>query len=111
MPELDLATTTGADGRALLAAAETDWSQPIAHCPGWEAADLAGHMGGILAWMARIVATGVSVARGDRETPPAGRAALASWDAAHLDRTLDILTATPAASPTWPFSARRQTRG
>ncbi len=110
MPELDLATTTAADGRDLLAAAETDWSQPIPHCPGWDAADLVGHMGGILAWMARIVATGVSVARGDRETPPAGRAALASWYAAHLDRTLDILTTTPADSPAWTFSSRGERR-
>src|SRR5260370_26626921 len=110
MPELDLPTTTAADGRDLLAAAETDWSQPIPHCPGWDAADLVGHMGGILAWMARIVATGVSVARGDRETPPAGRAALASWYAAHLDRTLDILTTTPADSPAWTFSSRGERR-
>ena len=68
MPELDLATITAADGRDLLATAETDWSRPIPHCPAWDAADLVGHMGGILAWMARIVTTGEPVPRRDRET-------------------------------------------
>jgi hypothetical protein len=46
------ATVTAADGRDLLAAAETDWLRPIPHCPGWNAADLVGHMGAILSWIA-----------------------------------------------------------
>jgi hypothetical protein len=87
MPELDLTITT-ADGRDLLTAAETDWLRPVLHCPGWDAADLVGHMGAILGWIARIVATGERVARRDRETPPAEHAALASWYSAHLSRTL-----------------------
>ena len=74
MPELDLATVTAADGRDLLAAAETDWLRPVPHCPGWNAADLVGHMGAILSWIARIIATGERVSRRDRETPPAGPA-------------------------------------
>ena len=110
MPELDLATITAADGRDLLATAETDWSRPIPHCPAWDAADLVGHMGGILAWMARIVTTGEPVPRRDRETPPAGHAALASWYTAHLDRTVGILTTTPADSPAWTFSSRGERR-
>ena len=110
MPELDLVTITAADGRDLLAAAETDWSRPIPHCPAWDAAGLVGHMGGILAWMARIVTTGEPVPRRDRETPPAGHAALASWYSAHLDRTVGILTATPADSPAWTFSSRGERR-
>ena len=77
MPELDLATVTAADGRDLLAAAETDWLRPVPHRPGWNAADLVGHMGAILGWIARIIATGERVAGRDRETPPAGPAALA----------------------------------
>jgi uncharacterized protein (TIGR03083 family) len=110
MPELDLATITAADGRDLLAAAETNWSRPIPHCPDWDAAGLVRHMGSILGWMARIVSTGGPVSRADRETPPAGYAALASWYSAHLDRTLDILTASPADSPVWTFSSRGERR-
>jgi uncharacterized protein (TIGR03083 family) len=106
MPELDLLTTTAADGRDLLAAAEADWSRPIPHCPDWDAAELVGHMGGILAWMAQIVITGERVSRRDRETAPADRGELADWYAAHLDRTLHILTTTDQESPTWTFSSR-----
>ncbi|MGH3153107.1 MAG: maleylpyruvate isomerase N-terminal domain-containing protein [Streptosporangiaceae bacterium] len=104
MPELDLAIAA-ADGRDLLAAAETDWLRPVPHCPGWDAARLVGHMGAILDWIARIVATGEPVARKDRETPPAGHAALAPWYSAHLSGTLDILTTTAADSPAWTFSS------
>jgi uncharacterized protein (TIGR03083 family) len=110
MPELDLAIVTAADGRDLLAAAETDWLRPVPHCPGWNAADLVGHTGAILGWIARIVATGERVAGQDRETPPTGPAALAPWYSAHLDRTLDILAATPADSPAWTFSGRGERR-
>ena len=110
MPELDLAVVTAADGRELLAAAQADWLRPIPHCPGWDAADLVGHMGSILGWMARIVTTGEPVARGDRETPPADRAALAPWYSAHLNRTLGILTATAVDSPAWTFSSRGDRR-
>jgi uncharacterized protein (TIGR03083 family) len=105
MPELDLTTVTATDGRDLLAVAETDWSRPIPHCPEWDAAELVGHMGAILAWVATIVITGERVAHRDRETPPAGHAALAAWYSAHLDRTVDVLTATPADRPAWTFSS------
>lgn len=106
MPELDLTTITAADGGDLLAGAQTDWTRQIPHCPGWNAADLIGHMGGILAWMATIVTTGLPVAREDRETPPTDRSALTTWYSANLDRTLTILRTTPADSPTWTFSSR-----
>lgn len=106
MPESSLLTTTAADGRDLLAAAQADWSRPVPDCPGWTAADLTGHMGAILGWMAKIVTTGEAVPRRERETPPADRDALAAWYAAHLDRTIGILTAAPADSPAWTFSSR-----
>jgi uncharacterized protein (TIGR03083 family) len=110
MPELDLLTTTAADGRDLLTAAEADWSRPIPHCPDWDAAELVGHMGGILAWMAQIVTTGERVSRRDRESAPADCGELADWYSAHLDRTLHILTSTDPESPTWTFSSRGDLR-
>jgi uncharacterized protein (TIGR03083 family) len=110
MPEPDLLTTTAADGRELLTTAEADWSQPIPHCPGWDAGDLVGHMGAILAWMARIVTTGERVSRRDREPAPVDRDELAGWYSAHLDRTLDILTSTDPETPTWTFSSRGDSR-
>ena len=102
--EPELSTTTAADGYDLLTAAESGWARPVPHCPGWSAADLVGHMGGILAWIVTIVTTGNQVARGDRQMPPAETNALSSWYSGHLKRALDVLTATPADTATWTFS-------
>ena len=110
VPELDLQSITAADGRDLLAAAESDWSRPIPHCPAWDSAELIGHMGGILAWMATVVTTGERVSRRDRELPPADVGELAAWYSAHLDRTLDILTSTDPETETWTFSSRGDLR-
>ena len=110
MPDPGLLMVAAADGRDLLAAAQTDWSRPVPGCPGWTAADLAGHTGAILGWMAKIVTTGEAVPRRDREVPPADQDALAAWYAAHLDRTLSILTAAAADAPVWTFSSRGDQR-
>jgi uncharacterized protein (TIGR03083 family) len=110
MAEHDLTIATAADGRDLLAAAQTDWLRPIPHCPGWDAAALVGHMGSILSWMTRIVTTGERVGRADRESPPADRLALAPWYSAHLDRTLEVLSGTPPDAPVWTFSSRGDRR-
>ena len=100
----ELAKVMAADGYDLLTAARSDWLRPIPHCPGWSAADLVGHMGSILAWIATIVTTRNQVARRDRATPPAETDALSSWYSGHLKRALDVLTATPADTATWTFS-------
>jgi Mycothiol maleylpyruvate isomerase N-terminal domain len=68
-PKPDLLIAAGADGRELLAAAATGWARPVPHCPQWDAAEFVRHMGGILAWMARIVTTGQQVSRRDRDRP------------------------------------------
>lgn len=106
MPDRDLLSPTAKDGQLLLAAAESDWERPIPHCPGWDAAQLTGHMGSILDWMARIVSTGERVSRRDRDPPPDDRDRLSSWFAAHLDRTLGVLTSVDPDRPTWTFSSR-----
>jgi uncharacterized protein (TIGR03083 family) len=110
MPELALLTTTAADGRDLLTAAQSDWSRPIPHCPDWDAAQLVEHTGSILAWMAQIVTTGQRVSRRDRESAPPDRGELARWYSTHLDRTLEILTSTDPDTPTWTFSRRGDSR-
>lgn len=108
--DIDLRAVTGADARDLLTAARTDWTRPIPHCPEWDAAHLVGHLGGIFAWMTRIVSTGRPVARQDRETPPGSPEALPSWYLGHLDDVLDILTDTPPDAPTWTFTTRGETQ-
>lgn len=110
MPEQGLLMVTAADGRDLLAVAQSDWSRPVPDCPGWTAADLVGHMGAILGWMAKIVTTGEAVPRRDRDVPPADRGALAAWYSAHLDRTIAILTAAAPEARAWTFSSRGEHR-
>lgn len=105
MAETDLLTVAAADGRDLLAAAQADWARPVPGCPGWSAADLVGHMGAILGWMARIVTTGSAVPRRERETPPGDRDVLAAWFTAHLDQTIGILAAAPPERSVWTFSS------
>jgi uncharacterized protein (TIGR03083 family) len=110
LSELDILTVTAADGHDLLTVAQSDWSRPVQDCPGWNAADLVGHMGAILGWIAKIVTSGQAVPRRDRETPPTDRDTLAAWYRAHLNRTLSILTATPPESRAWTFSSRGDQR-
>jgi hypothetical protein len=94
------------DGSGLLAAACTGWDRRIPDCPDWNAAELIGHTGAILAWMATIITTGQAVARSDRERPPGDRGALAAWYQGHLARTLAILGDTDPDTPVWTFSSR-----
>jgi uncharacterized protein (TIGR03083 family) len=94
------------DGRDLLATATSDWDRRIPDCPAWNAADLVGHMGSILAWMATIITTGRAVARTDREPPPAGRSTLSAWYEGHLARTLAIMRQADPSAPAWTFSSR-----
>jgi uncharacterized protein (TIGR03083 family) len=94
------------DGSDLIAAATGDWDCRIPDCPAWNAAELVGHMGSILAWMATIVTTGRAVARTDREPPPAGRSTLAAWYEGHLARTLAVMGQADPDAPAWTFSSR-----
>lgn len=55
---------------ALLAAARTGLERPVRQCPGWDAADLARHLGGILGWMAAVVSSGERVSLRTRDPVP-----------------------------------------
>ena len=65
--------SAGDDARSLLAAAQDDWARTVPHCPGWDTADLVRHMGGILLWMAAVVASGERVSRRSLDPAPAAR--------------------------------------
>lgn len=110
MSAIDLQSTSAADGRDLLVAAQTNWSRPIPHCPDWNAGQLLAHMGGILDWMSAIVTTGARVSRRDREQPPADPGELTSWYSAQLDRTLRVLAGTDPDTEVWTFSSRGDQR-
>lgn len=106
MTDRDLVEVTAADGGELLEAARSGWSRPVPHCPAWDAARLVGHTGSVLAWMTRIVTTGGPVARRDRERPPDRPDDLPAWYTDRLERAVDVLTTTAAATPVWTFSSR-----
>ncbi|HWD24354.1 MAG TPA: maleylpyruvate isomerase N-terminal domain-containing protein, partial [Acidimicrobiales bacterium] len=55
MESVSFLPSADCDARALLTAAEGDWTRPVPHCPGWDAAELVRHTGGILQWMAAVV--------------------------------------------------------
>jgi uncharacterized protein (TIGR03083 family) len=94
------------DGNELLRGAAVDFGRVVPDCPGWTTGDLVGHLGGIFSWIARIVTTGQSVDRKDREVPPENLDERAEWYARHLDGTVAILGERPPETPTWTFSSR-----
>ena len=97
--------TAAEDARSLLAAARTGWGRPVPQCPGWDAADLVRHMGGILVWMAAVVTSGERVSRRALDLSPEDPADLPGWYLASLDRTLGVLGSADPGSGTWTFSS------
>jgi uncharacterized protein (TIGR03083 family) len=95
----------GEDGRSLLAAAEGDWARTVSQCPGWDTADLVRHMGGILQWMAAVVASGERVSRRNLDPAPADAVELPRWYLGCLDQALDVLGAADPDAQTWTFSS------
>ncbi len=93
------------DARSLLAAARTDWDRPVPQCPGWDAAELVRHTGGILAWMAAVVTSGERVSRRSLDPEPSDPADLPSWYLARLDRALGALGSVRPGAETWTFSS------
>jgi uncharacterized protein (TIGR03083 family) len=93
------------DARSLLAAAQTGWGRTVPHCPEWDAADLVGHMGGILMWMAAVVTSRERVSRRTLDPAPGDPSELPRWYLANLDLTLDVLGSADPDSGTWTFSS------
>ena len=100
-----LMAAASADGRALIAAAETDWQRPIPHCPEWDAAELVRHMAAILQWMAAVVGSDHRGGRHGLDPGPQDQAELSSWYLSCLQNTVGVLAATDPDSPTWTFSS------
>lgn len=93
------------DARTLLATARSGWNRAIPQCPGWDAADLVRHQGGIFRWMTAIVTTRERIRRRDLDPAPAEAADLADWYLASLDQTLEVLGSANPESATWTFSS------
>jgi len=88
---------TAAFSRAFRAAAA---ATPIEHCPGWTAADLARHLGGVH----RMAVAGIgSTERAARPAGPADDAAVADWYDESAAILIDALENTPPDTIAWSF--------
>jgi len=97
--------TIHADGRALVAAAESNWARPVPDCPDWDTAGLVRHTGAVLAWMAAIVVTGEPANFGSLPPAPDHDADLSAWFLANLDRTVGALQDADPQQQVWTFSS------
>src|SRR5258708_4848556 len=90
MKPVDLLRSAADDARLLLAAARSGWERTVPDCPGWDAADLVRHQGGIFAWMAAVVTSGQRVSRRGLAPAPAEAAELPGWYLDSLDQAIDV---------------------
>src|SRR5277367_835117 len=97
--------TAAEDARCLLAAARTGWGRLVPPCPGWDAAELVRHMGGILVWMAAVVTSGERVSRRSLDPEPQDPADLPPWYLDSLERALDVLGSARPDAEVWTFSS------
>ncbi len=105
MKPVDLLRSAADDARLLLAAARSGWERTVPDCPGWDAADLVRHQGGIFAWMAAVVTSGQRVSRRGLAPAPAEAAELPGWYLDSLDQAIDVLGSADPGAETWTFSS------
>jgi uncharacterized protein (TIGR03083 family) len=95
-----------AEGAALAAAAEGHLDRPVRTCPEWDVAQLVTHMGGVHAWVRKLVAAGGERV-GPREAaigPEEGRDLL-DWYREGVAQLVEALSVDPD-TPAWTFSRR-----
>ena len=104
MNSSDFLSLAADDARSLLRAAETAWERPVRQCPGWNAADLVGHIGQVLEWIGSIAESRARVSRSSQHAVPESNLELPSWYRINLERTLDSLGAAAPESESWTLS-------
>lgn len=93
----------------LAGAGPTD--RPVPGCPGWDLADLVGHLGEVQrSWAEHVTAAKPDQAwEGDVPPPPPDN--LSGWMAASTDALLGALRAAPDDSPCWTWWGEPRTAG
>ena len=98
--------------RMVRLAGSTDPHMEIPTCPGWDAAELMEHLGGVHRWAAEILRTRPSERisrRGlDIRAPTDGR--WDHWIREGADRLLEALAETPADTPLWAWGPDHHAR-
>ena len=75
---LSFVETLDRQSSALASAAEGSFSQSVPSCPGWEVADVIGHLGGVYSWAASAIEAG-GERPGPRPAAPEDRSKLLPW--------------------------------
>ncbi|MFM7534412.1 MAG: maleylpyruvate isomerase family mycothiol-dependent enzyme [Acidimicrobiales bacterium] len=83
---------------------------PVPSCPGWDIAALAGHVGFVHRWAARIVTTGNRPGKGELGERP-DRTGAIDYLAAGIAPLIDALGAADPTAPCWNFSPAPQVAG
>jgi uncharacterized protein (TIGR03083 family) len=98
-----------ADGDALAAAARKAPDAPIPACPGWDMANLVGHVAGVHRWAAEMVRTGAleRISRRDMAQPPEDHDELWAWYEEGLDQALAVLQSSDPSGPAWNWQPGR----
>jgi uncharacterized protein (TIGR03083 family) len=98
-----LLTTLRADADRLVELAQGDLGAPVPTCPGWNLADLLGHLGRIHRWTARCLQTPPDGDRPRFEPKPPEGAALGPWIRDGLDTLIAAFDTPDLARPVWTF--------
>lgn len=96
------------NGTRAFGAAESHLDAPVAACPGWDVAELLGHLGQVYAFVTRLVGAGSS--ERPEITPvaaPGGDANLA-WVRDRHAELVDLLRSTAPDAPAWNWAGTGQ---
>ena len=97
-----------ADSEAFANLAGSALDAPVAACPEWTVADLAGHLGGVYSWAAMCAEAAGERPTLERDRPPADRAELISWFRDRRAGVLEALSAREPDAPAWTFMRRAE---
>lgn len=108
---LDYFAEIAAHSAGLAAAAESDLTAPVEHCPGWTMADLVGHLWQVH-WFWALVAEQRLTAPPDAQPParPADDVLLAEFRAGAL-RLIEVLRAADPETPVWTWAPAQHNIG
>lgn len=87
----------------MMDAASGHLDRPVPTCPGWDVAQLVGHLGGIYAWAGGLVNGGGEPPTGGGPEVPADRAQLLGWFGERREEILSALLSHGPEDPAWTF--------
>ncbi len=92
------------EGARLLDVAESGLDARIAACPGWDVAQVVGHLGAVHGWMAETVAN-PSMDRPHHAPPEIPTEGLIDWGGEQLSKIVSALGSVVEGTPCWTFGS------